>query len=130
MNLSTKFWGFKSLSRIRSLLRVPITEDECTTNQRRMSYAWILIEVEVFKPLPKTILVEDEEAQVHDQTFFMVLVFHFCQKCQVIMHICDESRSTPKNMYAVMDVKKTTASLPPTPKKALLSRQWPMERLV
>ena len=63
---------------------MPIAEDECTTNQRRVSYAWILIEVDVSKPLPKAILVENEEGQVHNQTFFIEWVPHFCQKCQVI----------------------------------------------
>ena len=40
---------------------MPIAADECTTNQRRVSYARVLIEVDVFKPLPKAIFLEDEQ---------------------------------------------------------------------
>ena len=32
---------------------MPIAADKCTTNQRRVSYARVLIEVDVSKPLPK-----------------------------------------------------------------------------
>lgn len=53
LNLPTKFWGAKSLSRIGRLLGMPIVADECTTNQRRVNYARVLIEVDVSKPLPK-----------------------------------------------------------------------------
>ena len=40
---------------------MPIVADECTTNQSRVSYAHILVEVDVSKSLPKAIMVEDEE---------------------------------------------------------------------
>ena len=40
---------------------------------------------------------------------------HFCQKCQAIGHICDESRQTPKNRDAVKAVKKSTIVLPSVP---------------
>ena len=74
----------KPLSRIGSLLGVRITTNEWTVNQRRENYIQVWIEVDVSKPLPKAILVENEEGQVHNQTFFIEWVPHFCQKCQVI----------------------------------------------
>ena len=70
--------NLKSLSRIGSLFGVLIAADECTTNQRRVNYARILIEVDVFKPFPKAILVEDKDGQAHDQTFFIEWVPLFC----------------------------------------------------
>lgn len=47
LNLPTKFWGPKSLSCIGSLLGVPIAVDACTSNQSRVNYAPILVEVDV-----------------------------------------------------------------------------------
>ena len=55
----------------------------------KVSYSRVLIEVDVSKPLPKAILVEDEDGQAHDQAFFIGWVPHFFQTCQVIGHICD-----------------------------------------
>lgn len=50
---------------------MPIVVDECTTNQSKVSYARVSIEVDVSKPFLKAILVEDEEDCVHDQAFFI-----------------------------------------------------------
>ena len=65
LNLPTKIWGAKSLSRIGSLLGVPLAADACTATQNRVSYACILVEVDVAKPLPKALLVEDEQGKVY-----------------------------------------------------------------
>ena len=87
---SYQILGAKSLSRIGGLFGVPVIADECTTNQRRVSYARVLIEVDVSKPLPKVIPVEDKEDHVDDQAFFIKWVPYFCQKCRALGHICDE----------------------------------------
>ncbi|KAL2894154.1 hypothetical protein RDABS01_010063 [Bienertia sinuspersici] len=34
-NLPLKFWTFDSLSRLRSVMGVPVSTDECTTSQQR-----------------------------------------------------------------------------------------------
>ena len=52
-------WGVGSLSRIASAIGVPLFADECTTKQTRISYARMLIEVNVTKPIPQQITVMD-----------------------------------------------------------------------
>lgn len=46
-------WGMRSLSRIASVLGKPIFADECTTKQTGVSYARMLIEINVTKELPR-----------------------------------------------------------------------------
>ena len=58
--LSLNCWGGRSLSMIASAIGVPIFADECTTNQTRISYARMLIEVNVTKTIPQKITVVDQ----------------------------------------------------------------------
>uniref|UniRef100_M1AG40 Uncharacterized protein n=1 Tax=Solanum tuberosum TaxID=4113 RepID=M1AG40_SOLTU len=54
LNLLFNCWGPKSLSRIASVLRTPICDADCTTKLKRISYARVLIEINVIIPLPKS----------------------------------------------------------------------------
>ncbi|WMV29785.1 hypothetical protein MTR67_023170, partial [Solanum verrucosum] len=45
--------------RIASAIGFPLLADECTTKQTRISYARMLIEVNVTKPIPQQITVMD-----------------------------------------------------------------------
>ncbi|KAH0717608.1 hypothetical protein KY285_013639 [Solanum tuberosum] len=66
-NLSLNCWGVNSLSRIGSGLRVPIYADECTTQVDRISYAIVLIEMEITKTLPIELKVEDPNGRLFTQ---------------------------------------------------------------
>lgn len=61
--------------------------------------------------------MEDEEGHVHHQAFFIEWVPHFCQRCQALRHICDESSKVPKNIHVVKTAKKSTNILPFGPKQ-------------
>lgn len=50
-------WGMNSLSRIGSLVGIPLAADECTTKQLRVNYARILIEMDATKLIPESVLV-------------------------------------------------------------------------
>jgi hypothetical protein len=54
-------WGVKSLSKIGSALGIPLVTDECTANKFRISYARLLVEVDITKELPKEITITDSE---------------------------------------------------------------------
>ena len=64
-------WGAGSLSRIASAIGVPIFADECTTKQTRISYARMLIEVNVTKPIPQNITVMDPNGRMFMQDVVM-----------------------------------------------------------
>ncbi|XP_075099268.1 uncharacterized protein LOC142176099 [Nicotiana tabacum] len=57
-------WGINSLSRIASAIGIQMYADECTAKQMRVSYARILVEVHVTKPLPDHVEVKDPSGRV------------------------------------------------------------------
>lgn len=61
-------WSCDSLSRIASAIEVPIFVDECIVKQTRTSYARMLIEVNITKPLPSTIPIMGAHGNIFQQT--------------------------------------------------------------
>ncbi|KAG5620941.1 hypothetical protein H5410_006159, partial [Solanum commersonii] len=63
--------GYNTISRIASAIRVPLFADECTTKQTRISYARMLIEVNVTKPIPQQITIMDPNGGtvINEQVF-------------------------------------------------------------
>lgn len=95
-NLPLNCWSTQSLSKIGSLVGVPLCADECTTRQLRVSYARLLIEADVTKELPKTVFIQDAEGRLVEQSVFYEWAPKFCQKCQKVGHSCDEKKAPPK----------------------------------
>ncbi|KAL2922245.1 hypothetical protein RDABS01_013736 [Bienertia sinuspersici] len=90
-------WADNSLSRIGSALGVPICTDECTSQQLRISYARMLIEIDVTKPRPLVISVEGPNGVEFEQKVTYEWVPHFCAKCNKVGHDCDHRTSAKKN---------------------------------
>ena len=84
-------WGAGSLSLIASAIGVPLFADECTTKQTRISYARMLIEVNVTKPVPEKIAVKDPNGRTFMQDVVMEWKPLYCAKCQRIGHQCQET---------------------------------------
>ncbi|CAK8531500.1 unnamed protein product [Lathyrus sativus] len=59
--LSLHLWGERSLSKIGSAIGTPLVTNECTTNKLRVSYARILVEIDVTQELKTEILIRDEK---------------------------------------------------------------------
>ncbi|XP_055814273.1 uncharacterized protein LOC129883684 [Solanum dulcamara] len=89
-------WGVSSLSRIASAIGVPLFADECTTKQTRISYARMLIEVNVTKPIPHQITVMDPNGKTFSQTVELEWRPQYCDKCQKIGHQCHNT-TLPKD---------------------------------
>nr|XP_016509258.1 PREDICTED: uncharacterized protein LOC107826745 [Nicotiana tabacum] len=83
-------WGCGSLGRIASALGKPLFADECTTKQTRISYARMLIEVNVSKPLPDTIVVMEPNGKKFQQEVVFEWKPQFCTQCLTISHICNK----------------------------------------
>lgn len=79
-------WGCDFLSRIASAIGILLFADECTTKQTRISYARMLIEVDVTRPIPTEITIMD----ALDQSFQQVLAFdwklEYCESCMIVGH--------------------------------------------
>ncbi|CAK8574901.1 unnamed protein product [Lathyrus sativus] len=66
-NLPLRLWGEKSLSKITSAIGKPITMDKCTAKKLRISYARILIEVDIIQKPKETINVKDQKGKLLEQ---------------------------------------------------------------
>lgn len=83
-------WSEDSLSQIGSVIGKPICADEYTSQQQRISYARMLVEVDITKPLIYKIPIEGENGLMFEQQVYYEWVPMFCQKCHVVGHICRE----------------------------------------
>ena len=58
----------------------------------RVSFARLLIEVDVTKPVPKVVYIEDAYGGVVEQTVHYDWVPSFCHKCQIAGHDCGKKK--------------------------------------
>ena len=102
-------WGGGSLSRIASAIGVPIFADDRTINQTRISYARMLIEVNVTKTIPQKITVVDPNGKTFLQEVVLEWRPQYCDKCQKIGHVCQvETVSNEEAMKKRRPLKKVT----------------------
>ncbi|XP_019263541.1 PREDICTED: uncharacterized protein LOC109241271 [Nicotiana attenuata] len=92
-NLPLNCWGVKSLSRISSGLGIPFYADACTTQLDRISYARVLIEMDVTKDLPKAIKVTDPNGREFLQEVAYDWVPEFCHTCIQMGHQSTEEET-------------------------------------
>lgn len=104
-NLPLNCLSMDSLSRISSGLGVPVYADECTTKVDRISFARVLVEMDVARELPKKIKVEDPNGRVFDQVIQYEWVPEYCTKCMQIGHKC-QLKDGPRNRPAPKIVSK------------------------
>lgn len=98
--LPLHLWGSKSLGKIGSALGKPLFTDECTARKLRVSYARILVEVDITKKLKDSILIKDLQAKMINQPVEYEWKPLFCEKCQKLGHVCTPTtkRTVPRNI--------------------------------
>ncbi|KAI5445140.1 hypothetical protein KIW84_013409 [Lathyrus oleraceus] len=72
----------------RSAIGAPVVTDECTTNKLIVSYAHILVEVDITQPLVKEIAIKDCEGRKMKQVVEYEWKPLYCEKCQKMGHQC------------------------------------------
>ncbi|KAG5631263.1 hypothetical protein H5410_002980, partial [Solanum commersonii] len=87
-NLPLNCWNPKVLSKMGSSFGKPQYADECTTQVNRISFARILVEVDITKPLPKVIKIHVPKGRVLEQKIWFEWKPTFCQKCLQVGHSC------------------------------------------
>lgn len=87
-HLPLHLWGSKSLSKIGSAIGIPLVTDECNASKLRVSYARILVEVDISKELVKEITIKDCEGRKLVQPVEYEWKPSFCDCCQAIGHKC------------------------------------------
>ncbi|XP_056685384.1 uncharacterized protein [Spinacia oleracea] len=87
-NLPLNCWSSQSLSRIGSLLGVPICADDCTTRQQRISFARLLVEMDVTDTLPDHVWIVDTNGREFKQLVLYDWKPAYCHKCKMPGHNC------------------------------------------
>lgn len=88
--LPLRLWGARSLNKIGSLIGVPLVTDECTAHKLRVSYARILVEVDITRKLIEEITIKDQDGRKVHQKIDYEWRPKFCEKCQKVGHQCGE----------------------------------------
>lgn len=88
--LPLHLWGATSLNKIGSAIGTPLVTDECTTHKLRVSYARMLVEVDITHKLLEEITITDHEGRQRKQAIEYEWKPKFCDKCQQIGHQCQK----------------------------------------
>jgi len=95
--LDLKYWGMKNLSKIGSLLRIPLKTDKYTKEKTCIRYARLLIEMPVEGPFPQYV----EFTNVHDMLIQQSVNYEWlplkCSHCQMFEHeieLCKKKAGT------------------------------------
>ncbi|XP_058726138.1 uncharacterized protein LOC131597458 [Vicia villosa] len=115
--LPLHLWGARSLNKIGSAIGMPLVTDECTAHKLRVSYARILVEVDVTRKLVEEITLKDNEGRKMKQAIEHEWKPKFCDKFQRMGHICGEPTLKkvwkPKQQQVVEPPEKPITTTPP-----------------
>ncbi|XP_075075758.1 uncharacterized protein LOC142162812 [Nicotiana tabacum] len=91
-NLPLSCWSPIALSKIGSGLGLPLYADDCTTNSTRISYATILVEIDVTRELSNIVKVKDPQGRMFEQALWYDWKPIYCPKCLQIGHKCQTEK--------------------------------------
>ena len=98
-NLPLSLWGETSLGKIGSVVGNPLFTDECTAVKLRVTYARILVEVDVTQKLCEEITIRDNHGNRRQQKVEYEWRPQFCEKCQKLGHVCTKEKRNVKRRW-------------------------------
>nr|TKR85189.1 hypothetical protein D5086_0000250420 [Populus alba] len=112
-NLPLKCWSIKCLSKIASVLGKPVQSDMLTASMARLSYARVLVEVNLLSDLPYSIAVTLPNGSIlHQQVVYETLP-RFCKHCQKLGHLTSScTKYQPSNVPSKPRAKESAAPDP------------------
>ncbi|KAJ6376465.1 hypothetical protein OIU76_025586 [Salix suchowensis] len=94
-NLPLKCWSSNCLSKIASVIGKPILSDKSTSSMARLSYARILVEIDIFNDLPQSIdICLPNGCSLAQQVVYETLP-KFCKHCRVPGHLLETCTMSP-----------------------------------
>ncbi|KAM3326042.1 hypothetical protein P3S67_001168 [Capsicum chacoense] len=73
---------------------IPFFVDECTMKQTRISYARMLVEVDITKVLPTEIKIMDTKGNIFQQPIYFDWKAEYCDRCIMVGHGCLPAKQT------------------------------------
>lgn len=86
--LPLHLWGPRSLSKIGSVIGKPFFTDECTANKLRVSYARILVEIDITQKLADTVTIKGIDGHKMNQPIEYEWKPTYCESFQKMGHDC------------------------------------------
>ncbi|CAK8578454.1 unnamed protein product [Lathyrus sativus] len=96
--LPLHLWGARSLSKIGSAIGTPLVTDECTSNKLRMSYARILVEIDITQDLKSDIMIRDKKGDRLKQPIEYEWKPLYHRRCHKVGHNCEKPAKQAKEL--------------------------------
>jgi hypothetical protein len=123
-NLPLECWSLKCLSKISSVLGKPVQSDMLTSTLSRLSYARVLVEVNLLSDLPYSIEVTLPNGHLLQQQVVYETLPRFCKHCKILGHLT--STCTKFSPPTVSTQQQTPAPAPaPTGRDFVFHRLGP-----
>ncbi|XP_019257718.1 PREDICTED: uncharacterized protein LOC109235930 [Nicotiana attenuata] len=97
--LPIQYWATENLGRIASYLGKPVCTDKLTAQGDRISYARVLVHIDISQHLPEHILIEDEKGGFKEQKLEYEWKPSYCQDCLQIGHIAGNCKKEQENEF-------------------------------
>ncbi|XP_019239612.1 PREDICTED: uncharacterized protein LOC109219599 [Nicotiana attenuata] len=88
--LPVQLWAKENLGRLACYIGKPLCTDTLTAHVDRISYARVLIEVDITQPLPDVLLVIVAEGKIWEQNVEYEWKPTFCQDCNQFGHMTEK----------------------------------------
>jgi len=110
-NLPLKYWSTKCLSKIASVIGKPIQSDQLTPTMSRISYARVLVELDLLDDLIHSVDILLPNGTALTQRVIYETLPRFCKHCKVLGHatgVCSKATVESRTMgsHAVMGSTK------------------------
>ncbi|XP_019236113.1 PREDICTED: uncharacterized protein LOC109216415 [Nicotiana attenuata] len=125
-NLPIQYWAIENLGRIASCLGKPICTDKLTAKEERISYARILIEMDVAQPLLESVTLEEPDGSCILQSIEYEWKPEYCQECLQI-GINDQQQPRRQQKKAKQQQWKAKPSAGPPAEAAEKANEGPKE---
>ncbi|XP_058774580.1 uncharacterized protein LOC131648869 [Vicia villosa] len=107
-NLPLHLWGKSSISKISSAIGKPITTGECTAQKLRISYARVLVEVDITQKPRDSIVIKDHLGKKIEQRIEYEWKPLYCHSCLKVGHDCSVKKVSVKQAPKVWKPKLKT----------------------
>jgi len=124
-NLPLKCWSPRCLSKIASKLGTPIQSDQLTFNMSRISYARVLVELDLFADLKSSIVINLPNGSTLHQPMIYETLPRFCKLCKVLGHNTGTCTPPPALTVARTLEKKSHPSIVANKSRNVFDRLGP-----
>mgnify|MGYP001070461423 CR=1 FL=1 len=112
-SLDIKYWGIESLSKIGSILGVPIKTDKITKERQAIRYARLLVEMPIEGPFPDHVDFFNEDGVLIRQQISYEWIPNKCTHCAMLGHTEDVCKKRKEVVRTEWRKKAQTTLSPP-----------------